>query len=171
MQAASGLPTVSIIFAAQVINGLLLPFLTICLTLCLQDQVQSGYTSTGGMLLATFVTLFLAIHLVAEQSLNLLDYLTPPAEPEPEPEPLDAPEPEPEPPPETESAIVTILVSGSLALLGTLVLAVYLVLRTPKADAALPPPQAKPAQTSPSDSDGERGGDGVERGRRQSMNG
>ena len=42
MQAASGLPTVDIIFAAQIINGLLLPFLTICLTLCLQDQISPG---------------------------------------------------------------------------------------------------------------------------------
>lgn len=73
-------------------------------------------------------------------------------------------QPEPEPAAEeNESTFILIAVSGALALLGTLILALYIVMRGPRSDADRPPSQSQKV-SSGSDSDG------GERDRRQSMN-
>lgn len=68
---ASGAPTVPIIIMAQVINGLLLPCLAVCLFLCLNDadimHVQPTLFKNAVMLLCVTITSFLAFHLVLDE--------------------------------------------------------------------------------------------------------
>lgn len=68
---AAGAPTVPIIIMAQVINGLLLPCLAVCLFLCLNDAdimtVQPTTLKNAVVLLCVTITSFLAVHLVLDE--------------------------------------------------------------------------------------------------------
>eukprot|EP00035_Acanthoeca_spectabilis_P010238 m.181345 g.181345 ORF g.181345 m.181345 type:complete len:540 (+) comp14963_c0_seq2:2063-3682(+) len=69
--AAGNVDTVSVILLAQVINGLLLPFLATSLFVCLNDPAvmpqRMRARDNGVILVCVAVTIFLAAHLVLEQ--------------------------------------------------------------------------------------------------------
>lgn len=71
LTSSAGLPTVAVIFTAQVINGLLLPCLAVCLFICLNDPILMPNPSSAldniAMLICVFVTMFLAFHLVLDE--------------------------------------------------------------------------------------------------------
>ena len=68
---SSPVSTVGVIILAQVINGLLLPIISICLALCINDEtiVAAPPSVLGNILLmaVVYVTLFLAFHLIADE--------------------------------------------------------------------------------------------------------
>lgn len=72
---ASNADTVAVILLAQVINGLLLPFLAICLFRCLNDvgiMPRLPRTRDNVLMIACVsVTIFLAAHLVCVQVRNV----------------------------------------------------------------------------------------------------
>lgn len=68
---AAGLPTVEVIIVAQVVNGLLLPAITVCLYVCRNATdlvpVPPGLLNNVLLLICVFVTLFLAFHLIMDE--------------------------------------------------------------------------------------------------------
>lgn len=71
LTSSAGLPTVAVIFVAQIIGGLLLPCVSMCLFICLNDPVivTTAPTALGNvpMMFCVFVTTFLACHLVLDE--------------------------------------------------------------------------------------------------------
>lgn len=71
----SSAQAVSVVFLAQVINGLLLPFLTVCMVLCVDDSSVNKYPPSMCTLVAllwcVMVTVFLAFHTIIEQVSDL----------------------------------------------------------------------------------------------------
>lgn len=68
--AAAGAPTVPVVFAAQVVNGILLPFLTVCLVLCVDEPRINPYPPNlfimCCLMFAVFLTSLLAMHTILD---------------------------------------------------------------------------------------------------------
>ena len=75
---AGNVPTIPVIFTAQIINGFLLPCLTVCLFLCLNDTnvmpaaVAPTVVENVVLLFCVTFTIFLAGHLLLEEAAKIL---------------------------------------------------------------------------------------------------